>query len=532
MVYVPFAMVVIVLLAGLVAVSMGWKQWHVATIVAAWLLFLATGGFVFLASMRAERESAWAQLVQRYESSTRKVADAQTKGADGFYKPIGECSLDDLGNCSLDQLVRSRNAWRRVLSLVDSWRGRFWPKATFSPPNGGNAGLLAIDIDGDPGIAVGAILYVFDHASRDGDGTDASGEFVGAFTAEKIEGKEISIIPLGENADNPLLAEDRERWNRPHDSVTVYESLPVDRRSAFTRVDRTPEPSLNLANAPSISADVDEPSDAAEEIPSKADSETPPSDVRWAAVTFEDDYVWKLDDGSEVTFQANDVFPEFPASEIPKLKDEGVKFQYRWVLPPGVYWANVTLTKPWSPPGEKGGDDSDTAGGDLPSGSKVAVPLDLAWVLEADDAATIESTFRLRPLADGSTSLEGIPAIAVGSEQFFENAGVEGINRLAVTIGRETDELRSLRKNLEEAGEKAKERRKSLESLKESVERELGNWKLDGADADAMQASLQSREQKAETELRRAEADVKTLSTAYQRTLQIVADEIRRRSPR
>lgn len=547
MVYVPFAILVVVLLSGMVTVSLGWKRWHPATIVAAWLLLIAAGGFVVLASMRAEREASWAELVRRYEASTLRLIDAVAPGEDGLYKPVGQAELDNLSACSLDSLERSRDAWRRVLERVDSWRGRSWPNATFSPPDAENPGLLAIDMPVDPTIAEGAVLYVFDQLPEDDDGPveAASDGFVGAFRVEKVEGKEITIRPLHDNPDNPLVAQDRERWNRPHDLVTVYESLPVDRREFRTRVRRTLEPSLDLA-ASSLPIDgeaaaAEAPDDAGggpdgSGIPSSPDSDPPPPpDVRWAFVTFEQDYLWKPDDGPAdgpgVAFKADDEFPEFPAREVARLRAEGVKFRYRWQLPPGVYWADVTLKQAWSPPGEQGPDGSPVA---HPAGSSIRIPLDAAWRLESEDIATIDERLRLRPLADGSTTLDGIPGVSWrpienGPEKVLESADAEGINRIAVSIARSIDELRRLRERLDMAVGVAKARLDDLGGVETALQKELVHWKKDSEDAAAIEQALLRRDELAATALRTAESDVTTLAEAYRRALLTVATEISRR---
>jgi hypothetical protein len=559
MVYVPFAILMVVLLAGMVTVSLGWKKWHPATIVAAWLLLIAAGGFVVLASMRAEREAAWTELVRRYEAGTRRLVDAVAPGEDGLYKPVGQAELDNLSACSLETLEQSRDAWRRVLEQVDSWRGRSWPNSTFSPPDAENPGLLAIDMPVDPTISEGAILYVFDQLPEDDVPVDGTAEgFVGAFRVEKVEGKEVSIRPLHDNPDNPLLAQDRERWNRPHDLVTVYESLPVDRREFRTRVKRTLVPSADLTVA---SLPIDGEDAAAEDpdqagvgsdgpgIPSAPDSDPPPPpDVRWAFVTFDQDYVWKPEDEPEgapgVAFQANDEFPEFPAREVARLLAEGVKFRYRWQLPPGVYWADVTLAEDWSPPGEKDPDGSPIT---HPSGSTIRIPLDAAWALEAAGRAKIEDRLRMRPLADGSTILDGIPEVNWGSvlvtlnrdpelrvaiqrsEGKLENADAEGLNRIAVSVGRSIDDLQRLRERLEMADGVAKRRRDDLREIEKTVREELASWQQDSEDADAIREALRLRVEQTDAALRAAESEVSSLAETYRRALRLVATEIGRR---
>jgi hypothetical protein len=533
MVYVPFAILVVLLLAGLVTVSLGWKRWHPATIAAGWLLLLAAGAFVVLASMRAEREAAWAELVRRYEASTLRLEEALTRGDAGFYKSVGEPTIDSLGTCSLDTLVRSRNAWRRVLTLVESWKGRSWPNTTFSPPDGENPGLLAIDLPNDPDIAAGAILYVFDQAPEgfEGSADEAEGGFVGAFRVEKVEGKEVSIRPLHDTPDNPLLTQDRERWNRPHDLVTVYESLPVDRRAVGTRVERVLEPSLDLSTGRSVSrGETAEATEGDPEVPASPDSDQPPGDVRWASVTFDEDTLWEPENGPAVAFKANDTFPEFPAAEVVRLKAAGVKLRHRWLLPPGVYWAKVTLKQAWrGDEGRKGPDGEPIAHA---AGSRLEIPLEMAWNLEADGILSIDERIRRRPLADGATALDGAPSIAVGKSTFVEKADAEGINRIAVSLRRDSDRWEGLRRELEHADAEAQKRREFLKTRRDTIERELAAWKQDAEDAEAMQETLQTREERADSQLQESQSRVTTLSESYRTALQRIAEEIQRRRPR
>jgi hypothetical protein len=53
------AVIGLVLLAGLVAVLVGNRGWSWGTVVAAVLLLLSAGGYLYLAARLAERERAW-----------------------------------------------------------------------------------------------------------------------------------------------------------------------------------------------------------------------------------------------------------------------------------------------------------------------------------------------------------------------------------------------------------------------------------------------------------------------------------------
>ncbi|MFM7289755.1 MAG: hypothetical protein ACKO6B_00805, partial [Planctomycetia bacterium] len=217
------AVIGLIVLLGLVAIGVGNKGWSWGTVAAAVLLLFAATGYLYLATRLAERERSWRAVVSKTQSEIDRIVGEDKPGAAAAAK-------------SLAALRHQRDRWMRALAFVDTWHGRRWKNATFSPPGDGKPGTISIEMPSEESetgpLPAGAEVAVFDDA-----GVDEEGRFLGLFrvqAANAAKGEEtcqLSIVPA--SLPTPPDEADVGRWNRDYDAVTVYESLPVDRWLAF-----------------------------------------------------------------------------------------------------------------------------------------------------------------------------------------------------------------------------------------------------------------------------------------------------------
>jgi len=214
------AVIGIVLLLGLVALAIGNKGWSWGTVAAAILLMLSATGYLYLAARLAERERSWREKIAKTQTDIDRInpADGAANGK------------------SLASLRQKRNRWARALAFVDTWHGRAWQKAAFSPPRDGKPGTISIEMaaaesDRAP-LAAGAEVAVFDDAS-----VADEGRFLGLFRVQAVKankGDENAVLTVVPAATPAAPSErDAKLWTRSYAEVTVYESLPADRWMAF-----------------------------------------------------------------------------------------------------------------------------------------------------------------------------------------------------------------------------------------------------------------------------------------------------------
>lgn len=249
----------LVLLAGLLTLAFGHRGWSWGTVVAAVLALLAAGGYAYLAARIAERDRAWKQVVRKYEGDVLRERDAQALDAEGRPRPMPDGK-------SLVQLAAEEARWRRALERVDTWRGRAWREASFTPPKEGEPGTILLAeqevvapaaepeaapapaedgaedgeaaVEPPPGgdanvpLAAGAEVSVFDDAPL-----EEGGRFLGIFRVVAAEfdpaakRATLKVVPAAPPDEADLRA-----WSKTYEVVTVYEDLPVDRWMAFYRM--------------------------------------------------------------------------------------------------------------------------------------------------------------------------------------------------------------------------------------------------------------------------------------------------------
>jgi len=301
------AVIGLVLLLGLVAIAIGHKGWSWGTVAAAILLLLAATGYIYLAARLAERERSWREKIAKSQAEIDRInpPDGAAKGK------------------SLASLRNQRNRWARALAFVDTWHGRAWEKAAFSPPRDGQPGTISIEMASEESerapLTAGAEVAVFDDAS-----VADEGRFLGLFRVQAVKANKgdenavLTIVPASTPA--PPSERDSKLWTRSYDEVTVYESLPADRWMAFHKT----------------------PTDAAAAggggDPADADG---PSTDRWmprARKTSGEESLKSLEEQMGALAQHD---REVPEDEWPQLAEKLADGE----ILPGRFWAVVEFTK-------------------------------------------------------------------------------------------------------------------------------------------------------------------------------------------
>jgi hypothetical protein len=462
------ALIGLVLLAGLITLALGNKGWSWGTVVAAILVLLASGGYVYLAARIAERERAWTTVVRKLESDVLRARDATTPAAEGGPQPIP-------GEKSLAVLADEESRWRRVLERVETWRGRSWSGATFTPPQADGPGTITLpeqEVAAEPAPAegaeggpagggpslplhAGAEVSVFDDAAL-----AEGGRFLGVFrvTAAAFDAAAkrttLSIVPAAQPD-----AKDLESWAKPAAAVTVYEDLPVDRWMAFHTVPGPTAPTAGVLPDPT-KTDPQELLDKLDRLEANLERhgtevEGEPAEIA-ARITAGDDAPGRY--WAVVEFTA--------AHDL----DEAVVKRITDLLAPDI-------------------DDEDRVRKSFEPGDVAEFDLQTALALESK--AKIVKVIDRRPLSDTFTVLFG------GSIPGGAGAGVraEGIATLRRTLQAEIAALDQATQQLAAARENVAGRRVGCETERAELQDDLRQWQADvtaaARTADAFDARLQ-----------------------------------------
>lgn len=489
------ATVALVLLGGLVALALGHRAWSIGTVVAGFLVLLSAAAFLALGARIAARDRAWKGEVATLEAQLAKAEHdrAAGPGAAGWQE----------GPDSLRRLRERRDRWRRGRDRIDTWRGRVWEGASFRPPkDDASPGIVALaPIEPRPAaapdaapdakaadppaptspIGKGALVFLFDAAPFE-DGGAYLGEFrVTDTTFDAAEKRWVlSVVPTA-----PRDAYDARVLAEPHEAVTVFEDLPVDRWLAFYR---SPGPEA-----------------------------APDEGVRPEAVKEDADKVRGLLESSPEVKELVARFVEtFRQHEADVPKDAWEDAVQEAAAEPGTLWAEVTFTKshsfpngaaaapgpaetpgeppadaaPSEEPGAEAAPESAPAsepvpGGAYAPGSRATFDLQTAIDLRDAAVATIDRVFRRRPLTDAMTLLHGHgagdPAVgAIGGTPLLRQLLQDEI----AALERSNERLRTARAaalaNTED------ERRVAGE-----LEQDLASWRRDVEAAGALAAALE-----------------------------------------
>lgn len=543
--YVPVVVIAVVILTGIVALAMGFRGWHPANTVSAWLVLLASCGFLALAGIRGQSERAWASLLRGWESKVLEVRDAvraDPRGTAGL-QPLGDCSLDALQNCPLTTLESKQAEWTRALDRVNSWRGRFWKQVAFVPPSVRDdevgPGRITIAEPEKPAIAEGAELFLFDAKPPD-DG----GKFIGGFRVTQVNGNQLSVLPLG-----PVEKRDREVWQAAHEEVVAYENLPFDRWMAFHRTRRDadatviPEPKKQVPEIGRLREDVERhdfpeelisPAGESDSSPFPEDPDVPPPGVDWATLEFAEDFDWKPEgsDGSPATgtvrFKAGEKVSAFPAREVAQLRKAGAEFKHAWSIPPGMFWAEVEFSEGYAHERE-GADAIEFAAGDV-----VRLPLSDAEKLAKDGKLAIKRRFYRRPLNAAGTALRGGAAVDRAGRPTTEGGiaiNAIGIFRLTELLQKRIEAIDKNKKEVVDAHDASKRQLTELERVKGRLENDLGNWSGDVAAAKKLEQEAARRFEAARASLETSERAIVELGARLRKLTSTLATEVDRRTP-
>ncbi len=212
------AIVGVVFLLGAIALGIGHKGWNWGTVAAGWLVLLSALGAFFLIAMLGQRERSWRGIIKTYETNIARERDALVASGGATLRP-------DSSQKSLAALGQERARWQRVRERINTWRGRHWDNAAFTPPAQGQPASLSIEGLESTTLNPGAELYLFDRRP-----VEEGGRYLGAFRVDAVDRNLLSISPL-----SAPDAADAKLWAEPRDAVDVYETLPVDRGLAFSR---------------------------------------------------------------------------------------------------------------------------------------------------------------------------------------------------------------------------------------------------------------------------------------------------------
>ena len=548
MTYVILAIIGILFLAALVFVGVGAKGWNAGTITAAVLVILSSLGYLFLASMLTERERNWRTRVNAVQAELLRARDGLIVNADGTETPAGECGIETLQNCSVADLIDIRERWVRQRDRVNSWRGIWWRHASFTAPGNGQPGTLEITTSETPAINEGAPVYVFDEATE-----EQQGGYVGAFQVTAVNGSSLEITPLLPPDDT-----DSSRWAQPHDDVLVLESLPIDRWMAFHRTDEgsdaptwpaiEPPTSDNVpagvANLEQMETDISEftlagggpllPADvvdAGRTFEALQGTPEPPPGVGWAEVTFGEDTDFTWPDGTVTKFLAGEVVPAFPASQLPQLLADTPEVEYRWVIPPGLYWAEVRFTEAYT---------HETDPNEEPlvfeAGSTAVLELSFAEQMATGGVTEVLRRFFRRPLTDGQTEMLGSDAITerVGNEApvtVFDNLQSLGLYRIRQDLERTLENSAARTDALTAAYQNAVNQLALLDQKEIDLKADQTGWDEDLKAADRIEASVKDRYEAIDAELQATEDAIVLLGQQLRQMTANVTAEIDRRTP-
>lgn len=483
---VVLAIIGLAVLGGVLALLVGNRGWSWGTVAAGVLVVIAATGYLYLAARILERERVWRELVTRYEAEILAVRDAKE------IRGPGSAPTQIAAKKSIADLSDTRSRWARSLSRVETWRGRHWRATGFNPPKDGAAGTVVLTAEepagggeppaaappaGEPAAAEptaprpplnqGAEIAIFDEL-----GVEEGGRFLGLFRVSMVvvdaaaRRTTLSVVPIADPDKHDL-----EAWSRPHDSVVVFENLPVDRWLGYYR---TPGP-------------------AAE--PEKGDKET--LEKLLASV---ERRLKEFDGHGEVV--------DGEPAELRKRIESGE-------IPPGRYWAEVQFEadheldpkvveriKQVLQP-EINHDDPRRARSSFEPGETAA--FDLETALGLGDRVKIIRVIDRRPLIDGATTLLGGTVVRGAGDDGLRTDGVTALRRALeadiAALDREIGRLRAATASVGEENE-------VLSAEEADITDDLRHWKRDEAAAAATVAAFTGRLQAVS---RRLAAEVKAI---------------------
>ncbi len=505
------AALALLLLTTLVAFGVGHGRWSIVSTVAAFLVALTIPAFLYFAAQLVHHEWRWAQATRRVEQKLARVRDALEP------RPTedGSIRLEKVPEMlSIRELRQEVDRWTRALTRVDTWRGRSWSRASFTPPPADDktgklslppprlaraAGGGADDADEDPAdgeppadgaappqpvgrpLDPGTLVYVFDDAPFSGE--DGGGRYLGGFLVETVVEDAAGSIELTVRQLAPRDTTDARNWSRAYDSVTVYTELPSDRWLAFSET----------------SAADTLPADDAGDDPAVQDRRTAPQPRKRLEEALNElvPEPFRADVGRHA-LSAADVREAIDKEKWPEIR---VALEAGTFLP-GEYWAEATfndrvdLEEFLKVGPDDLGDDA---------GLSIEVDLGSAFKLQDDGKLEIDTVFYRRRLLDGLTRIHG--SALPGDGELM----ADGLASLRLTLEREKRALELAKTRLADGLDKAKSELALLKAQQGEYRADLEQWSRDEKDARDL-ADRFEKEVKATTDrLEKTEAGIVAL---------------------
>jgi hypothetical protein len=502
---IALALVSLLLLTTLVAFGIGHKRWSWVSVAASFLVVLALGGYLYLAARLLQHEWRWVQAVRAKQLKIDEVRAARRPAAEtGFMEPIP-------GVPSLAELRQERDRWERALERVDNWRGRNWEEASFRPPTAeGVPGAIqlpppASDREAEPRegeaeaakrpagqpVDPGVTLYVFDDAPA-----QEGGLYLGAFLVEKVVADPATgVLTLTVAQTAPADDYDRAAWSKAYDKVTVYETLPVDRWLAFSRIPKA------------VPADAS-PDDAIAPQPAKR----PEEDL---AGLVPEPYVEAVERHA-LSARDADAKETIPEAEWPAVRESLASGETL----PGELWADVMFKDQvdldaflrLERDGAVAGDDA----------LAVEVEVGRAFDLQSEGKAAIRKVFRRRRLIDAGTLVHGsvVPGGAAGDVM------ADGLAALMVMLERDIAALDAANAKLAQSQAHLTAERKIVDDQAAQLAADLRTWERDVTAATKLADAFDAEATRAAERLAATEADITRLGRELNAAVEETVREI------
>jgi len=494
---VVLAAIGLLVLVGLIAVGLGHKRWNWGTVAAAFLVLVATTGYLYLAARVADRDRGWMRAVQRYETNIARARDAVQPSPRGGLAPIE-------GQLSLTALEAKRDRQRRALARVETWRSPGWENASFAPPKDATAtGQIDLPADGNDGeskpLQPGAHVFVFDMAKLE-DGGRYLGEF--RVTAVKYDdGTKRWTLTVAHTAA-PDKA-DAEALAVRHDAVAVFEDLPVDRWLAFYRIAQEAE-----AAAPAEGVMPEPTKTPLEQVEAafKRDGETRRLVAEFVeSVKTHDEFV-----------------PEGEWAAVATGVEKGTTL-------PGTYWGVVEFTAPHSFAAAEEPGEGELVKREFETGEQAELDLATALELQKAEKVKLVKIIRRRPLSDALARLHGTPIPE--NEAGVPGIRADGVAGLTERLRAEVADLARARRQLETSLESASTGITRANDVAGQLREDLESWKRDAAEATRLAGAFEQQLQRVTAARTDAERDVVQLGRDLTAVVTRLTAEIDRVAP-
>ena len=497
----------LLLLGGLVAFAVGNRGWSIGTVVAALLVLLATGGFLYLGARLAARDAAWAKAVSDLEQRLARARDGLGPTADGRLEPLPDVK-------SVAILREERDRWSRAAATVETWRNRYWSNASYEPDGGDGPRIGARIVvprpprppapaaaGADPNqpapapqpplLAAGAMIFLFDESPL-----AEGGRYLGAFTVREaafdagIDSQVLTATFVGEPNER-----ERKVLSEPHGPVTIYDELPVDRWIAFFRLN----PATDAANANGVTAR----DDVAAQFDGIDDD-----DVRALVQAFVERFEQHESEVSEA---------EWPAA-LQQLSEGAVV--------PGSFWATVEFTKSHTFAGGAG-----SASREFTAGDKAEFDLATALELRDRDLVKVLRVVRRRPLSDALAAIYGTQVGPVAEQGDAGSQRTDGAIALLRQLRSELVVIDTAAQRLDQALAATTANTEATTVVVQELTEDLGSWERDATAAtgvaDAFATSIDTTTRQRE----QADQAVVTLGRELAAMLARLTGEIDRVAP-